>query len=521
MSLLSRHISPERWADLQAGRMSEHNQRKLRAHAARCARCQTAQRRVAQAQLAMAALRDAPAPELPWDSIRARLRWELSPAGSSGRRAAVAPSLGQRLRGLPMGARLGALAAAAVAGSLLLRTLTAETGTRTTQRPAPAAQAQLGQQARPGQPAQLAQPVQLAAPAQLSAVVTRVRGVVQVDGERDAAQLFERAVGQGAVLASGAGAMDLQFGEGSALALGPRSTLRLARFDSAAIELFIDGVVDLEVAPLLPGQRFVVHAGAQTVEVRGTQFRVEHRADETRVSCRHGLVHVREGARMVEVGSGLVTSAQTGQPLPSPVKLTSDELISLTLALPYRLPWEPTATLLSSSARLEVDAPLGHRVRLDGVELGDGAATVRVLRGRHLVETAPAGGAFGRAGWAEVAAGVRIARFEATLPGDPGSAGAALAEGDARRARLRRLAELRGQLDRRQLARCVRSIVKQGVSDTFVTVELAVGREGSIAYLNIVDTDLPAERAECVRSALASLRFGVGPAATLRERVEL
>ena len=346
-------------------------------------------------------------------------------------------------------------------------------------------------------------------------------------GLRELRRLRERALDAAsareelAVLRRGAGAMDLQFGEGSALALGPRSTLRLARFDSAAIELFIDGVVDLEVAPLLPGQRFVVHAGAQTVEVRGTQFRVEHRADETRVSCRHGLVHVREGARMVEVGSGLVTSAQTGQPLPSPVKLTSDELISLTLALPYRLPWEPTTTLLSSSARLEVDAPLGHRVRLDGVELGDGAATVRVLRGRHLVETAPAGGAFGRAGWAEVAAGVRIARFEATLPGDPGSAGAALAEGDARRARLRRLAELRGQLDRRQLARCVRSIAKQGVSDTFVTVELAVGREGSIAYLNIVDTDLPAERAECVRSALASLRFGVGPAATLRERVEL
>lgn len=485
------HVAPVRWAKLAAGEVRAPAAARMRAHAARCVRCRQAQERIAAAQAAMRELREETGPELPWDSIRAKVRWQL---GSAEIKAEAKPRASLRW--------LGAAAAVAAVGAVVTAVALWPSSER-----APASVA-----AAPRGPAPaITAPV---APVPLSALVTRVRGVAQLDGTRDGAALFARAVGAGSVVATAAGSLDLQLGEGTALMLGPRSTLRLERFDTAAVELSIDGVIDLEVAPRRPGQRFLVRAGAQTVEVRGTRFRVEHHADHTRVACHHGLVSVRDGAAEVTVAAGSVASLRTGEP-PVSSELSSSEELVLALTAPYRLPWDDAAALAAGSARLELEVASTRRVRVDGQELGAGAVAVRVLRGRHLVETAAAGEPFQRAGWAEVGAGVAAARFSE----EEGASSAA--SGAATRARTARLAELRRALDRRQLARCVRSITKQGLADTFVTVELSVERDGAIGYLNIVDTDLPGEVAECVRSELAKLRFGAGLAARLRERLEL
>lgn len=484
-----RHVAPVRWAALAAGEVSARAAARMREHATRCERCRLARERITSAQAAMRELREVAAPELPWDSIRAKVRWQLASAG-----AGVEPGRSWRSLGLAAVVAVGAVGAAL---ALLLPARSAS----------PPVASPLG--AGPSMTARAEASAPAAVP--LAALVTKVRGVAQLDGVRDGAALFARVVGPGAVVATAAGTLDLQLGEGTALTLGPRSTLRLERFDTAAIELAIDGVIDLEVAPRRPGQRFLVRAGAQTVEVRGTRFRVEHHADHTRVACRHGLVSVRDGAAEVAVAAGSVASLRTGEP-PVSLALSQAEEVALALATPYRLPWEDAR---AGSARLALEVASERRVRVDGQELGTGAVAVRVLRGRHLVETAAAGEPFQRAGWAEVGAGVVAAHFE-----EDGAASAVEVAPTAR-ARAARLAELRRALDRRQLARCVRSITKQGVADTFVTVELSVERDGAIAYLNILDTDLPGEVAECVRSELARLRFGAGPSARVRERLEL
>lgn len=486
-----RHVPAERWVAQVRGRLSPLVVERDERHVAGCARCRAQRARVLRAWDAMTELRAEAPPELAWDSIRARLRWELSPAGASARLPVASDRRAATRRWLLAACAVGGVACAIAAGWW---------GVEATRPP-------LARRPAVEQPAQAAPAPQAAA---LALVVTRARGVVQIDGERDGAALFSRAWGPGAVVASAEGSVDLQFGDGSGVALGPRSTLRLERFDTSAIELSLDGVADLQVAPRLPGQRFLVRAGAQTVEVRGTQFRVEHRAEHTRVACRHGLVQVRDGAAAVLVAAGRVTSVRTGAPLSPPVALTEAELVELALAAPYQVPWASPRELLAATARLEVAAPGTHHVRLDGIELGAGDAAVRATRGRHLVETAERGAAYRRAGWIEVASTARALRFEvATAP-----AGAELGTE-------RRRGELRARLDSRALGRCVRSITKQGVADTFVTVELSISHDGTIGYLNIVDTDLPAEVAECVRAVVAGTRFASGPAARLRERVDL
>ncbi len=533
------HVSPERWADAAAGKLSPEHQAKALAHAAECPRCSTARARVLSARAAMAELRGQPAPELAWDSIRAKIRWELSPAGRTGEQLALttedrkpAPKRPVR-RSAPVWAWwAGATVSAALAvpalffGTDLFQS--ASSGNRTAELQQAGAPLSLTVPApeapvtpiRPARPIAISPEVARAAP--LVGLVTRTRGAVQIDGE--SAQLFDRQIRAGAVLASGAGWMDVQLGDGSALALGPRSSLRVDRLDGAAIEVSIDGVVDLLVAPRAPGQRFVVHAGAQTVEVHGTQFRVDHRADQTSVACRHGLVTVREGARSLDVSAGHAVAVHTGQAMPAPSPLSEEQQIELALAVPYQVPWADAEAVARSTSRLELVAPAERRLRLDGIELGAGSTEVRVVPGRHLVEAAADGGAFQRAGWAVISA----------IPAGTGTGTGGATKSVAARFEVggeetirppsssyQRLQELRARLSRARLSRCVRSLAKQGVASTFVRVELGVERDGTIGYLNILDTDLPVGLAECVRATVADVRFVAGPAAKVVERIDL
>jgi hypothetical protein len=349
------------------------------------------------------------------------------------------------------------------------------------------------------------------APPALAGLVSRLTGQVMIDGvRRDDA--FERALVAGTVLATGSGRVDIQFGEHSAFSLAPRSTLELRRFDAEAIELVVDGTVDIEVAPRAPHQRFVVIAGERTIEVRGTQFRVSHVANATRVACRHGKVAVRDAYGELEVATArkVELSAQTTIDRAKVVALSAAELEELAAATPSTLPlWTDAQALLQASAALEVSTVDSRDVRVDGVELGPAPLRVRVMPGRHTIETADRAGRFRRAGWVDVEAATpaRIA-VQADATEVPTSAAAA------------RRRQLRAGIDHAKLAQCTRAISKAGLS-AYVAFEISIDASGAVQFLNVVDSDLPASTRGCVRDALADVRFKPGLAATFRDKLEL
>src|SRR6185436_7465510 len=130
-----------------------------------------------------------------------------------------------------------------------------------------------------------------------------------------------------------------------------------------------------------------------------------------------------------------------------------EELDQLVLATPATTPiWTDADTLVHQSAALEIATTSKRAVRVDGVELGDAPLRVRVMPGRHTVETADAAGRFRRAGWVDVAApaaGAPAARFE--LP----------AELPSTRDVSERRRQLLAGIDRARLRQCTRQIAKQ------------------------------------------------------------
>jgi len=480
---LTGHVAPHRWADLWAGRVGDAERADMESHAKTCRACTRVRQRVTRASDSFVAIRSQPAPDVPWDAVRARVHWSVS----TERRTA----LRQRR---PAYGWIAAATAAGVAIALISRAMRSPA-------PAPAPVALHHEPVQPPPPL---------VPTALVGLVSRASGDVMVDGVRPA-DLFARALTKGSLIATADGRVDVQFGDASAFALGPRSTLELRRFDAQTIELAVEGTVDVTVAPRGAGQRFVVDAGDRVVEVRGTQFRVTHDATATSVACRHGLVAVSDrngklevgAARRVHVAAGTAVAAQ---PV---VALSTDELTSLAQATPFALPlWDPAA-LAQTSAPLEIATSGRRDIRVDGVELGLAPLRVRVLPGRHTVEAADPAGRFRRAGWVDVAAAPHGARLE--IPADPPATGGII----------ERRRQLRAGLDRPRLGRCMRSIAKAGLTGTYVQIEIAVDAQGAVGFLNVIESDLPSATASCVREVLADVRFGHGAAATWRERVDL
>ncbi len=482
---MSAHVAPHRWADLWAGRVSDAERLEMEEHAQGCRRCTRTRQRVSRASDSFVAIRTQAPPEVPWDSIRARVHWSVS----TERRAAVRQR--RPAYGWLVGATMAGIAAALLTGTTAPRAPVAHTPARPRAQPVVA-------------------PV--TAPRALVGLVNRASGDVMVDGVRPT-DLFARALRQGNRIITGDGRVDIQFGDKSAFALGPRSSIALRRFDAEAIELEVDGTVDISVAPRADGQRFVVAAGTHVVEVRGTQFRVTHDAGAISVACRHGSVAVSdksgrslvEAARRVQVASG---ASIAGQPV---VALSADELATLTQATPLALPlWDPA--LAQSSAPLEIATSGRRNVRVDGLELGAAPLRVRVMPGRHTVEAADSAGRFRRAGWIDVAA-ASVAPHGARLdvPAEP-----LPTSGITERRR-----QLRAGIAQPAIARCMRSIAKAGLTDTYVQVELSVDSQGAVGFLNVIDTDLPSATASCVREVLSEVRFGRGAVATWRERIDL
>lgn len=502
---MSRHVAPERWADALAGRLDERARAQIEQHAETCQACARARARVGRASDAFAAIRSQAGPELPWDSVRARVHWSVSKerrARTSSRRGRSIPRLGWAALAATCAGALGLIAVDRLSG--------AAPATPPSAAGASPPRASTPELVSPDVAARVFASLE---PRPLAGLVNRATGDVRIDGSRPA-DLFGTRLVAGMVVSTGDARVDVQFGDGSAFALGPRSTVELRRFDEAEIELVLDGTLDLEVAPRERGQRLLVVAGERTVEVRGTQFRVHHEAGAVRVACRHGRVAVRDHAAEVEVAAAQHVRVPAAGALADAraIPLTSDELTELAEATPLRMPLWNLDALTSSSAPLEVATAGGRDVRVDGIELGRAPLRVRVMPGRHTVEAADAHGRFRRAGWIDVAApftGAAPARIE--LPAEPSPT-----SGVKQRQR-----QLHAGLDRRLLARCVRTIAKAGLTDTYVEIELAVDAAGAVGFLNIIDTDLPSATARCVRDVLAEVPFERGAAATWRERIEL
>ncbi len=488
---MSKHVEPHRWADALRGEVSASERDEMDRHASACPRCAKARVRIQRASDTFPVLRERGAPELGWDGVRARIHWSVSKAKrESGEHAPVAAR-----SWIPMFAAATALLAAGGIGAYWYARSSPRSHALATA-PAP-------------------HPVAPIAPhhaAPLTALVSRLAGEVMIDGAKagDPNAVFARPLGAGAVLATGEGRVDLQFGDHSAFGLGPHSTLEFRSFDAETIELVVDGAVDLEVAPRLPNQRFLVTAGDRTIEVRGTRFTVKHDATGTLVSCQHGLVAVHEPAGDLEVGTArkaFVPTVVTAPPKAIP--LTAEELTTLVTATPWSTPgWD--AELALHSAPLEIAAGEKRAMRVDGIELGAAPFVMRVMPGRHTVEAADAVGRFKRVGWVDVAAS-HMSRFEAPVE-EARSPTAAVAA---------RKQQLAAGIDRAKLQQCTRRLAKSGLTDTFVQIEITVDAAGAVNVLNVVDTDLPSDTAACVHDALAEVHFAAGPPASWREKLDL
>ncbi len=501
-----KHIAAHRWAALQAGTLSASEDQALRAHALACAQCRTVRDRVVAGMLEFSAIAQAPAPELRWESTRTQIHWQVAAAR---RTDGTATPAWFRRRNWQLAALVPAVAAVAgvwlaVRDTAPLRSTTATTTAMTmspTQTQLPAA----------------------ATPVPLGGWISKVQGgAVVVNGERadnDAsmAALFNRTISAGATVATADATLHIQFGP-SGFGLAPHSTATLRRFDDRAVELVVDGMIDVEVTARAANQRFLIVAGTRTIEVRGTQFRVDHRSALLTVWCRHGHVVVADGARRVDVVGGMgVTlpddNSGSAATWPAASPLPDQAMAMLSASTPV-----VAATIESAQqgSVLAINASPGRAVRVDGVDVGVGDMWLRSTQGRHRVEAGNAAGRFRSGVWVDGAA---------QPAGQPRVVVAALVRDsdgpdndDARRIRQ---GQLRAGLNHQELAACVRAVAKQGFGDAFVALQIKVDSRGDIAVLNAVDSDLSATIVECVRTAISHMSFPAGPDVMWVERLSL
>ena len=480
---MSAHVAPHRWADAFAGTLAERDVATMDAHAESCPRCAQARDRVRRASQSFPKLRSQAPSELAWDTIRARVHWAVS----SAKRTPPRP-MARRL--LPFALGAGALAAGGFAVALLSS-------------PSPASVA-LRPAVRPAAVPSVAAPAEVT---QLAAVVVRETGSHR--------RAFDELIKAGDVVTTGDARLDLQFDDASALSIAPSTILSVRRLDSDQIELFLQqGSLDVTVSKRSPNQRFIITlATGRSVEVRGTQFRVTEQGNLSRVECAHGKVALRDGSGEVEIPGArkLELGAQAQVANVRPTELSADELKALVDATPMTMPlWPGAAQLAQQSAALEIATGAARDVRVDGVELGAAPLRVRVMPGRHTVETADSAGRFRRAGWVDTAAG-KPARVEVRPEESPVTSTAAST----------RRKQLDAGIDRARLATCTRAIAKSGLTDTYVRIEISIDETGAVQFLNIIDTDLASATASCVREVLADVRFAAGAGATFRAKLDL
>jgi ferric-dicitrate binding protein FerR (iron transport regulator) len=505
-----RHIAPHRFADADAGRMDVAEREALERHAAVCSDCAGARARVRRAHQALRDVAETEPPELGWDHIATRIHWATSAARRARERA---DHTSWRRPWLALAA--SAAVAMGAAGLVLWRS-----GGQREERVAagPVEVAPSG----PGTDT-------VSAPRPLAGVVTFARGVVEVDGVSPGsaapapdpggpANAFDRPVGPGARLATGDGRVAVQFGAGSLFALEPYSAVRLVAFDERAIEIDVVGTVDVHLAARRPDQTFVVSAGPRRVVVRGTAFRVAHRGASLNVICTHGHVVVHDGDQQVDVLAG-ERLALLGRALATtraqPIDAHKLEAFARSMAAPMLPVFTTAEDVLATTAMLAPVAAPAQPVRVDGVEIGAGSFAMRVMPGRHYVE-----GARASAAWVELRARDRREASVSEAPERP--AAAAVAAARAAEQESVRMPQLDLALARKgaSLRSCVKPLAKQDLAEgAFIAVELGLNRDGSQAFLNIIDKNVSAEVAGCVRDVIDAIEFPPGPAETLHKTI--
>lgn len=549
MGAPGRHIAPHRLALAVAGRVTARDASRIADHLAACDRCSRAAHRLEGTRAAMRAIAAQPDPELRWDHIGARIYWSTSSARYAAlrhadrpwwRRWPVALGLGLAVAGAATLAVVFGLGAGRGAGGGAAGTTAASRGAQAERaQPTPGANPAASSSPHPATP--------------LEGVVTFARGDVTLGGKPvRVADLFARQLGPGAHLATRAhGRVVVQFGRGSGFVLGPNTSLELRRFDQRAVELAVDGTVEVEVSRRAPGQTFAVVAGHHRVSVRGTGFRVESRDRQLDVVCAHGLVVVTgdEGGDDGEVSLGpgqtvhlwrqtLLRHARR-QPV-DPARLAA---LDRSLAGPLLPAWTEPRALFDTSSTLTLEAGPGRRVRVDGDVVGEGDFSLRVMSGRHHLEVAGARGGWGKGAWVVAAPGARqVARagadgaVHATPAGEPGGAAetpdtgarqdahdAAQAAQEASPRAARRVR--RAQLDQALVGsagthRCMSPLEKRDlVAGSFIVFDIGIDGGGTQAHLNVVDSNVPPEVERCLRQVVDGLALPAGPAATLHYRL--
>ncbi len=524
---MSRHVAAHRLADAAAGRAGEREVARIRQHIESCPRCSARAERLARARGAMNEIAGTPAPELGWDRIGVRLYWENSSARHAALRRPEHPVWRRRLA---IGVVGGALLAA---GGLVAMTMLGGGDASRAALPATAKAAPAGGEQTP-------------APAAMRGVVTFASGRASIDGAPvDTATLFERPIGAGTRLDSApSGRLVVQFGHQSGFALGPGSSLVVRRFDEAGVELeVLDGTLDVEVTKRRPGQSFAVIAGRHRVSVRGTAFRVDHRNGALEVACAHGRVVVTDGASEVALDAGEqihllreVMLARAARRQIDPERLAE---LEHSLDGPLLPAWTEPRALFDTSSIVDVGASPGQEVRLDGIDVGEGAFVLRVMSGRHKLQVADATGDFAAGTWIQAGPGEQrsaharrdgVVRLGAARDIADGAAGESadtaphaspLGGEDARVARKTRRDQLATSLDGSGPAlQCMEPLEKRDlVAGSFIVFDIGINADGSQGHLNIAESNVPAEVERCLRRVVDAVELPPGPPATVRYKL--
>jgi len=497
-----RHVRPHEWADVDRGAVDAGRRARMEAHADDCDACARARDRVRQTRETFARIRVATPPQLNWEHVGARIYWVTSSERRANQRKPPRPR--PRAWLLAAGA-FGLAASVGVAYLFFTRGPAGSSGS------APEVAA-----VQPAEPAPTrTMSVQLVAPpaAQpLRGVITFSQGAVTRGGER---LDFDSVIAPGDRLATGAdGTLTVQFGSATGFTLGPRSSIELRSFDQRHVAIALDGQVTVEVEHRADDQRFEVLAGDAVVSVRGTVFRVEHRDSELEVACARGVVEVARGGGEHEVAAGHTLSLAAGDQLagrtPADLTAAARETLERNVAVRLLPAWTDVDGARATSATLRLAATGDQPIEVDGEVVGQGSFRARVMSGRHHVETGE-----GRGSWIRLEPGAdEVAEL---APAAPPPSTRQLAH-KAERTR-------RGQLDRalghgRRVRPCLRQLEKQGLLDgSFVVLDLGVNRDGSLGYLNVAQTNLPAQAAACVRTVVDAARLPDGPSAELRYRI--
>jgi ferric-dicitrate binding protein FerR (iron transport regulator) len=533
------HIAPHRLADAASGRLSARELARIDRHTVGCPRCASARERLVRAQAAMSDIADQPAPELGWDHIGVRVYWSTS----SARHAALRERDRSWWRQGPLLGALSALGLAAAAGfALTLWSSQGDWPGSSSPIGASYPAATVPSAESPAEaPREVAPPPAATAAAPLRGVVTFASGEVSIGGAQpraadgDAvAALFSSAIVQGVQLRTGEGRLVVQFGAGSGLALPPHSSARLSRFDERVVEVSIDeGTVEFEVARRRMDQSLTVVAGRHRVSVLGTAFRVAHRGGDFDVQCARGQVVVSDGSSEVAVSAGeqlkVLQQSLLARALRQAIDRQRLAALERDLARPLLPAWTESRALFDTSSTLELAAPAGRAVRVDGVRVGAGSLALRVMSGRHHLQVASASGSCERGAWVDAQP---RARHEARAGGDgvvrvlaagssasDGSASAAPDDVELRAAarRLRRTQLERALTDSSRALHCMRSLEKRDlVAGAYVLFDVGVNPDGSKGHLNVVRSNVPADAERCLRAVVDEVELPRGAPATVR-----